>query len=707
MTWTLNYPGCWFNNGVQLTRNIPMVPLSILAYVKQHGRHILTWASVLVTVLVGLWFLWNGAMVHLLGIDVSGSQSAARDITKMDLEAIYASGNRELWLVTALADQRAVRCSGDNAIAVLLDYVATNPNDAQGRKKLAEHYGLAARYDEFQKEYEVISELEPIESNLTVLSKIYSAQGKHLKQIDILRKIIDATKGRKPKYFLDLAITQQITGHSKATQTTLKELRAHHPDYMDYRTVRIEVTNAIEQEKIDAAYTQATAWIARQNDRIAKGKIRSGDALEAMTPEDALQQLAKELAELSWLFLRAYQPVMASTIIVPYDAWLANSPDLALAYVDALIAQGKLKKTYQKIQSLDQAQTLGPRLYIPYVKLAAMYGNDADQLAVTHHLNPFLFDEEQAISLLFATRGIEKPKMLHAIAKRFNDPSILVAAPVLHVFVDWVTASRNVNPRIQKAFAVSLKPVQHKRLAQLCSAIPDELCFQAIVKQLGNVEQIQAEQIKELAEIYMVSHRANELVDVFTMRMQQPSTGETFSSERLRLAAAGGRDDIIRAWLKASMTSDRLNTAIELFHLANSNHHANLAAEIAEVLYQYRATGQHRGMVIDAYIAGRKIGSLMDFIHADSMNRPENKDRYSYLLRTHAFNDATMRERVVAYCTQIIRAGKVPAHKKLICADILIIQGAAIRALDYIQANAVRYGEPWQSLATQLTYRLY
>jgi hypothetical protein len=663
---------------------------------KQLSSIILTWACTLVTLLVGAWFLWHASMVHHSGEYVS----APRDITKIDLEDMYANGNRALWLVSALADQRAAGGSRDNAIAVLRDYVAAQPNDVEGRKKLAAEYSLAARYDEFQQQYEAISALEPDETNLAVLSDLYSWQGNYPKQAEILRKMIEATKGRKPKNFSNLAITQLLAGNASAAQTTLKELRTHYPDYVDYKTVRVEVSIAIEQGEIDVAYAQATAWIARQNDRIAKGQDVSEDSSTPVTLADARTQLTKELAELSSLFLSAYNANMAGDIIAPHEAWLANAPELALAYVKALIEQGKQEEAYQKILALDHMKALDPMLYVPYVKLAATYGSEAQQQAIANNLDASLFEERQAISLLNEARNSRKSALLSAIATRFDDPSILVTSPVLHVFVDWARASADLNLRIQKALASTLLPHQRISLAQICAAIADEVCFQALVKQLGSIEQMKSKQIQELAEIYIASNRSNTLVDVFTAAMRTPLMNQTLVTEQSRLAAAAGRDDIIGPWLKANVTSAPLGALHELFYLANDRSHHDIAAKIAEALYQRLATNQHRAMVLAAYIEGTQLPMLIRFLRIDMDNHP---GLYPGLLRTLASHDAVARKDLVVYCVQALKTNEVPHEQQLIYAEILIAQGAVSEALPYIQVNATRYGGAWQLLATKLT----
>src|ERR1700744_148499 len=73
-------------------------------------------------------------------VSMKTSDVQAIDLGKVDIENEYNQGRRTYPIVAALADKRFA--TGDKAAAVKLleDYVAANPNDVSGLKKLAEMY---------------------------------------------------------------------------------------------------------------------------------------------------------------------------------------------------------------------------------------------------------------------------------------------------------------------------------------------------------------------------------------------------------------------------------------------------------------------------------------------------------------------------------------------------------------------------------------
>mgnify|MGYP000323010340 CR=1 FL=1 len=79
----------------------------------------------------------------------------------VDVEAEYNQGRRTFPIVAGLADKRVGEGNRDAAIALLEEFVKVNPENVNGRKKLAEQYQLAGRQEDYNKELELVAAAEP------------------------------------------------------------------------------------------------------------------------------------------------------------------------------------------------------------------------------------------------------------------------------------------------------------------------------------------------------------------------------------------------------------------------------------------------------------------------------------------------------------------------------------------------------------------
>lgn len=671
-------------------------------------------------ILIALVLLGGGVAISLHLIpsarEVAGAQFAdaqSVDLGKVDIEAEYAQGRRSFAIVAALADKRAAAGDRPAAIALLEAFVAASPNDINGHKKLAEHYRAAGDNAGYNRALETIAAAAPTEENLRALSDIYNADKEYARQVPVLQRLLEVTRGEKPQAFVDLATMQVVIGESDGALKTVEALRAKHPSFSSYPMTRILVSVLSDKGEVDRAFDIAKQWMETPNAPVAApvapllpplatdGTIAPAApvALGAGDPRPG------ELADLCNILHYGGHADKAVALVELHPDMLEREPTLMLAYVNANITAGKSDHAYALLKRMDESGRMIAALYPPYLDLTLRREDTPAAEAIARTLDTATFSEEMALNTLEVARAGGAPGVLNILATRFNDAPLLADKPVLAAVVAILTGDRAQDTKIETALNAPLTPTQRVRLAESCARAQKTACFAAIIQHYPPLEQMAPAQVAEYAQLFIIAGREAELVDpVGKLLTTEHPAAQTATAQR-RLAAAAGRGDVLTPWLEAQANQVPVGQLQELFYLANDRHHGPVASDIAERLYARDPSPMHRNILVAAFIGAGAHDKALPFLREHIKEEGSDDGLYLSTLSTLARKDAAARKELGDYARAALQSGRGDDRQQLNYAYILINHGRKAEVIPYAKANATARGGAWKKMYTQLTQK--
>ena len=666
-------------------------------------------------IIAALFLVAAGIAVSFFLIPNQGDtdRAQARDqqtinVGNVDVEAEYNQGRRSYAIVAALADKRVTEGNRPAAITLLEEYVKNNPNDAQGHKKLAEQYQLAGRQADYNAQLVALAATEPTEANLRVLSDVYNADKNYPKQVEVLKKIVEVTKGENPKYFADLATIQLASGDKDGALKTIDDLKARHPNYNDYSITRIKVSILAEKGEADKAFAEAKAWIDTPRPGIGNSPTAlvppsaTPNAVVSAAPTPASRE-AQELADLCNILHYSGHADKAIALVEPHLDLIDNSTELAVAYVNASITAGRSDAAYALLTKLDAAGKMTPDLAVPYLQLALKREDAAAAKHIVSSVDLAKFNEEQALNLIETARGGSQPDVLATLLARFNTPDSVKGKPVLAAAVGILSNAADQDKRIETALNTQLSSLQRLRLAESCARASKKPCFDAILAQYPPVPQMTTPQIGEYASLYIIANRPAEVLAPVGVEAAKPGAHPDVIWAHMRLAAASGNEAILKPWLEANGSTVAVAKLQELFYLANDRHHGIVAADVADRLYARDPSPMNRDILVASYLGSNQPEKALPLLR-ESLKTPGADDsNYLAALNKLARSDAKARKELTDYAQAALQSNYGSDRAQLNYAYIMLNNGKKQEAIPFIKARATARGGEWQKLYGQLT----
>ncbi len=666
----------------------------------------------LILVALALVVLGVGVSFLLIPNEKDIVNTQARDVVmvtqgNVDVEAEYNQGRRTFPIISGLADKRIAAGDRPGAITLLEEYVKNNPSDVNGRKKLAEQYQLAGRQQDFNTQLEAIATLAPTEQNLRVLSDIYNADKNYPKQVEVLKKIVEATKGANPQAFADLATIQVVIGDKDGALATLDQLKAKHPDFQNYAVTRIRVNILAERGKAEEAFTVAKAWV----DRPLPAAAAQAQVPPSATPNAVVtapvttptSQLAKELADLANILHYSGHADKAVALVEPHITLLQESTELVVAYVNANITLGRDEHAYTILSQIDKAGKMMPELYLPYLQLAIKREDIPAAEGIASRLDTASFNEEQALNIIEVARANNAPSVLGILLNRFGEPTITSNKPVLAAVVSIMKKEKDQDQKVNVALGMELSSIQRLRLAEACARADKTACFDTIVKQYPPMEQMTTQQIAEYAQLYIIAERPAEVIDGVAAQAAKPGAHPDVQDAERRLAAAAGRHDILKPWLEANANTAPVIKLQEYFYLANDRRHHAISTDIAERMYARDPSPMSRDLMIAAYMGAEDYAKALPFLREQLKQEGASDALYLNALTKLARKDTGARKELTDYAESSLKSNRGTAKDQLNYAYALLNNGKKDAALPFIKQYAGERGGEWKKIYAQLT----
>ena len=634
----------------------------------------------------------------------------ARDVqtvatANIDVEAEYAQGRRTFPIVSGLADKRIAEGNRPEAIRILEEYVTANPNDVQGRKKLAEQYQLAGENAKYNEQLEAIAAADPTPANLRVLSDIYNADKNYPKQEEVLSKLLDVTKGEDAQVFVDLATIQVVNGKKEEALKTVADLKAKHPTFESYAVVRIEVNILAEKGEIDAAYNAAKAWVERPIPAATAEAVApqvTPPSGEIASPVNPASQRAKELADLTNILHYSGHADKAVALVEPHLQLLEQSTELVVAYVNANITIGREDHAWDILTKIDEAGRMTPELYHPYLQLAIKREDTAAAEAIATNMDVTTFNEEQALNIIELARAMDAQSTLDILLNRFGEATIVQDKPVLDAVIAILKNAKEQDSKIETALNVELSSVQRLRLAEACARASKKQCFDTIVARFPAVADQTPAQIAEYAQLFIIANRSDEVIEPVGQRAAAADAHPDVIFAHIKLAAASGREDITKPWLEQNANSAPIQKLHELFYIASDRNRNAVASDIAERLFARDPSPMNREIMIAALIKAGEHAKALPLLREQIGQDGSNDGLYLATLNKVARSNAEARKELTDYAQASLQSGRGDERQQINYAYILLNNGKRDVAMPFISNNAKTKGGEWRTMQAQL-----
>jgi thioredoxin-like negative regulator of GroEL len=644
--------------------------------------------------------------------EVAGVQSAdtqAIDLGKVDVEAEYAQGRRTYPIVAALADKRLGEGKREEATKLLEEFVTANPTDVNGRKKLAEYYLAAGNMEGYNAQLEAIATAAPTEENLRMLSDLYNSSKEYAKQAEILKKIVEVTKGEKPEAFVDLATIQVVLGDSDGALKTAEDLKAKHPNFSSYPMTRIMVSVLADKGQADRAFDIAKEWMATPAAPVPSPPSPAATPADASAPAAAVaanvdgNPRPKELADLCNILHYAGQADKAVALVDLHIDMLDRAPELVLAYVNASVTAGKSEQAYQVLKKIDDEGRMVAALYPPYIDLTVKREDIPAAEAIATKLDVATFTEIEALNTIEVARANSAQSVLSILTARFGEASVVQGKPVLDAVIAILNNTKEQDTKIETALNIQLTSTQTLRLAESCARAKKTACFDAIVKQYPPLEQMSPTQVAEYAQLFIIAERQAELVEPVGKLAAVENSAVIVQTAHRRLAAAAGRHDVLKPWLEANANRVPVNQLQELFYLANDRRHGDVSSDIAERLYARDPSPMNRDIMVSAYINAGAYDKAVPLLREQVKEAGANDGLYLSTLSKLSRKDASYRTELADYAQAALTAGRGDDRQQLNYAYILINNGRKAEAIPFARNFATERGGEWKRMYAQLT----
>jgi hypothetical protein len=613
----------------------------------------------------------------------------ALDVSTMDVEAAYAGGDRRFAVVAAFADKKIAGGDRPGAIAILEAYVNATPNDAQGRKKLAEQYQLAGNRAAYLQQLEAIAAATPTEETLRVLSDIYNSDKEYAKQQGVLVKLLEVSGGNTPEVYVDLATIQSLLGDNAGAFATVQALQQKHPAFQSFASTRIWVINHAEHGEGEAAQTKAEQWIAAASAQMADPAIAKSKAAE--------------LAELVDILHYRGHADKAVALADRFSDLRATDARLLAAYVRANVTMGASARAYDVMQEHYSKGTLPPALVPTYLGTLIDREDETATAGVIAQFDVATLSELEALEAMDVLRDRGAASHAKALSARLSQTANLATMPVLSALLALVDNDKDQDAKIEAALAKPLSTEQRGHLAQACARAKKQDCFAAIVALYPPVAEQTPAQIAELAQLHILADRADAMVDSVGAQAGLANASALVTLAHRRLAAAAGRGDVLDPWLAREGAKAPLRDLQELFYLANDRGHRALASTLAEALYLRDASPTNRDIMITALVASDQHAKALPLLREQVTNHGAADGLYLATLSKLARKDAEARTELGDYAALALREGRGDNRQQLNYAFILINQGRKDVVMPYARTYSSERGGEWQKMYAQLT----
>ena len=544
----------------------------------------------LAALFLGIYLAPNSKEMALMQFNDANSDKSLQTFT-----SLHSQGDHSISVLAPLVELRLHYGDVDEAIALLESFVADNPQNIEGRKRLAELYKASQRHDEYCRVLEALQNLAPSTETLRELADTYDFLGEYKNEMNALARLV-TNSGDKPveEDYVKLARFYRVEGN----RATAIDIMDHLLDTKDYKV------------SVDAVYLAVQLLLENGDERkalsVAKSSLKN-------------QPVEEKALKLSELFQLSGKVDLAYDVLVPFLSSAEISPQLEQQRVGLLFAQKKFDDIFALLSGQFAKKKLPDALATTLIDLAQKRKDYGLMEAVlrTVHFN------EIPVEVLLRYADICIRMNLHDLAQliknqigldRLKNDEPLLSAMLGIAIADTpeaISALRTLPSDVitlpEERLMVALVFLTHGHATQARPLI-DALSITDAFSALDPVEY--ALLYLEAPEAASKALRRLEAVNVSDAPVELRAK---IDQAQLLIRTGLGKTEAVELWLKEhpQQTAEVYDDA---FSVAKRYHQKNVAMTIAEWLYRTEPSQAHHELLIDALLSNQRYPEALTYL---------------------------------------------------------------------------------------------
>ncbi|MGB0683619.1 MAG: tetratricopeptide repeat protein [Magnetovibrionaceae bacterium] len=504
-----------------------------------------------------------------------------------DFEKQLAAGDWSVNVVIPLTQLYLQQGQVDRAAALMEEFVARNPDNEDARERLGTYYQYAQRSEDYIRNLEVLSDMNPTEPRLRELSDIYNFKADFPSQIEVLVRLIKLYPDQADDYRV-LASLQASRGQGDAALATLRLLQARFPDAIDADIAELMTSLLLDANQPDEALSLAQGWLARFDN-----------------PPDTAARFASQLSFKGF-------PDRGLALLRPLEGVLDENPGLLAEYSRLQITQGETPAAKARLKRLYDQGNLPQAAADILIDLAIDEGNRSLALRIGQDFELALMPDWILVALA----------EIAVVDNRLDFIEFMIA--------DLGTAFLQNRPALAaEVYLASGNEVEAREWAAIAAlvqapTVAERISLSNVYERLGEYERAIAllrsaiddgendpALFSDLLQAYIKADQAEAGMVVFEGYRKRQDEAEIATAWAI-LATKAGKADRALAWLNGAANEDLSAPFLaDLFFTANDLGARALRLAVAERGYLVRSSEAARNRLLETVLGERNPGGLL------------------------------------------------------------------------------------------------
>ena len=563
----------------------------------------------------------------------------------------------------------------DDAIKVMEQFVAENPQNVSALERLGTLYQYAQRPDDYMKNLERIDKLAPSDKNQQILNNLYAAKGDHTKQLDIMTAMVESNKAHSPDYYRDIANLQAAQKSYPNAIATLRAFKQQYPHDFGFAQAELLTSLLLDDHKPDEALAVAQDWAGHKP-----------------PPE--------EIARLTNVLHYKGAPTQALAFIEHYKEQAKTNTDLLTELASVYVTLHRNDEAFALLDELHQKKKLPPVLFGSYIELLVARGDTNAVEAFVEEIDPQVLTESQAVFLVELAESTHNSVLLKTINKKFGAPDYLVTRPIFSAVLALANRDPNADALVAKAeSAPQLSNEQLAQLGQACARASKKDCALREADTLSAREGLNDADIAGIGEVYFIVGEYQKGLDYISAH-RTAGNAEALDPTWAKLATVTGKTEEVSKWLESYLGSGKVDPQIlrDLYFLSLEHNQHGLNVKVAEAMMEKFPTAENKNYLGIAYLRNGQYDAAIPMLRDARGESEASESAYISALAKAGKQNPEFKAELENYLTARLNDPKLPEKRKQQLLYVLIDQGRTDVAFPYIRSNALRYGGSWASL---------
>jgi|GEM_PF-2132690 len=558
----------------------------------------------------------------------------------------------------------------DKAVEVLELYVENHPDDMKALNELGELYQYAQRPDDYLKVLERINERDSNPEVLKKLSDIYNFSGDYNKQAEVLSQLEGQQTELSGEQVVELARVFAATDRPDEAIAALEHLREKDATLFTFEAEELMVNLLLDADRKQDAYASVLKW-----------KENNG------TPE--------QVARLASILRYKGDVASAQSILDSYGDELYTSTPLIVEQVYLHSFTGEDERAYSLLSQLDEQNVLPDDLRPVYLILALKRGETNVATRLYDSLTPNT-NEADAIILTEMAVVEKRRSLLNEVDSRLGGEDYRNSHQLFDIVLGLAKREESVDSKIERyKTSEVVTDAQKMVIARNCMYVGKKTCARDFLTEFTNRETFTENDVISAGELYLTMRDYNDGLS-FINKHRTADSSERVEKVWVRMSAATGKTDEVRAWLSAREDSATVTDSLltDLYFMSADNRHYGLATSVAERLFARSPTPITRGYLSNGYIKMGRFSEALKLLEQNSGMSAKDADNYLSALIAQAGRDPSYRKELGRFAASQL-SKPMSEQRRLTLIYALIDAGRLDVAMPYVKQYALKEGGDW------------